>query len=609
MYESLANLFSSILQNVLKKLGFEEQPARLSKTSTFPSTLPFTPIVPPREWGIAFILPQLAKANALKQVAEELKAVKDLPAIIARCEAEGIYLNLYFDPKQASNEVLSKILYCYHTNDHLSLFQQGKRTRERVMIEFSQPNTHKEFHVGHLRNVLIGNAISNLYSFLGYSVVRANYYGDHGIHIAKTLWGFKKFYNCQIPSGVDPAEFLGEVYTRAEISNREAENTEEGKKIEEEQLAILGNILQDGTEENKLWLKTRQYFLAKFREIYEELGVKFDVEFFESEVERKGREIVKELVERGVARCETSGEYVGTIYVDFSELNAPHLGKMVLIRSDGTSLYQTKELALAKEKFTSSFKARDGSEGGIDISLYLVGSEQKLYFQQLFKILEAWGFPQAKNCKHVSYELVQLATGKMSSREGTIISYSDFLNEAKVRARRLTDERGISADKGNVSALVALGAIKYAFLKVSPDKPIIFDWNTALTFDGNSGPYIQYAYARARKLILDFIPSVPDNASLIKDGVHLTDEEIYLCRVLMDFPTKLKQALSSFAVSIICGYIYELTRAFTSFYDTCPVLSSDEPTRTFRRTLVFCFVRVLEWLASDILGIKLPEEM
>jgi len=603
MYQKVANSVTPALKQALNNLGLEPLDLRDGVSAVF------RPIDPPREWGLAFVLPRLSKIGKLPELANELSNLGILPPIVERCEAEGVYLNLYFSSRLACSQVLSDYLSFHRTGDALTALFQEQKPSQRVMIEFSQPNTHKEFHVGHLRNVLLGNAIANLYEFLGYPVVRANYYGDHGIHVAKTLWALKKLYGSQFPAEEERSAFLARLYSEAEKILREKEGTEEARRIEREQLQILAELGDESSDTYALWLQTRDICLSEFRRIYAELGVRFDVEFFESEMEKKGKAIVEELVEKGVAKREAEGQYAGTIFVDFADerFNAPHLGKMVLIRSDGTSLYQTKELALAKEKFTRSFTASDGSTGGIDISLYVVGSEQKLYFQQLFKILSGWGFPQAKNCKHIAYELVQLSTGKMSSREGTVVAYRDFIEEAVSRATKITQERGISSDKQNVARQVAFGAVKYAFLKVGTEKTIVFDWDTALSFDGNAGPYIQYAHARARKLILGFEP--PYGEPIFLSDYEPLAEEVSLCRALAGFPDKVKLAFVEHSPSILCNYLYDLTKAFTAFYDACPVLSAPDPLRTYRQVLVFVFDLVLSLVAGRILGIELPDEM
>ncbi|OGK10183.1 MAG: arginine--tRNA ligase, partial [Candidatus Riflebacteria bacterium RBG_13_59_9] len=280
----------------------------------------------------------------------------------------------------------------------------------------------------------------------------------------------------------------------------------------------------------------------------------------------------------------------------FAAHGSPELGKMVIRRSDGTTLYQTKELALAKVKL------RDHN---VDRSLHVVGSEQSLYFRQVFKILELWGFEAAAKCRHISYELVQLAGGKMSSREGTVVPYHGFVAEAEAKALALAREHGISAAPEAVAHRVALAAIKYAFLRVDTNKTIIFAWDQALSFDGNAGPYLQYAYARSNKLLADFAQDVPRLESL---DYSPEPAEAHLCRTLADFPDCAAQALSEHAPNLVANYLYDLARAFTDFYQVCPVLKAAGEVCFFRQSLVAAFNSVLS-SGALLMGMELPQEM
>jgi len=647
VYQELANRIARALSDALTGLGvsgeagiFEDRTLAGFRDATTDKEAPpvwgkgIQLIAPPRDWGITcLIAPEVASHQMVDQLVElqqklgkkkakrqfaklvnpraaelakELTARVDRAALpeFSRIEAEGIYINFYFDPRVMCERVLAEVLR------EGERYGAGSRKSERVMIEFSQPNTHKQFHIGHLRNVLIGSALANLYTFAGYPVVRANYYGDHGIHVAKALWGFKELYGARLPAGEDALSFLGRVYAEVERKLASLEGTENLAALEARHLQVLAALDDASSDYYALWQETRQWCIDSFHSIYEELGVQFDTEFFESEVQAEAQQVVAELLAKRIAQRETQGDYAGTVFVDFAELSAPELGKMVLQRSDGTTLYQTKELVLARRKFTGTFRraASDDTGGPIDTSLYVVGSEQKLYFKQIFKILEAWGFPQAHRCHHISYELVQLGGGKMSSREGTTVAYRDFVNEAIARARKLTADRGITQDTEGIAHQVALGAIKYAFLKVDPSKTIVFDWDQAFSFDGNAGPYLQYAFARAQKLIADFDPPISET-TIIPDSYQPEPQEAELCRVIADFPERSRMALAQSAPSLVANYLYELTRAFTTFYDTCPVLRAEEPVRTFRRSLVFAFVLVLTLGGRKLLGLDLPSEM
>jgi len=431
-------------------------------------------------------------------------------------------------------------------------------------------------------------------------VLRANYYGDHGIHVAKALWGYLH------PELLSEAEALlsgtepQSVYARIErLLTSDSDNSrlaEIRSTAERETGQILQQLGDSSSDVYGLWQRTRQEDLDAFKGVYSELGVRFDLEFYESEVEKLTAAIVDELLEAGIAVVEAEGEYAGTVAVDFSAHGAAELGCMVLRRSDGTTLYQTKELALAKVKF-DDYK--------VDRSLYVVGSEQSLYFRQVFEILKLWGFAAAERCQHVSYELVQLASGKMSSREGTVVPYRGFIEEAKERALSLARERGISSTPEMVASQVALGAVKYAFLRVDTNKTIMFDWEQALSFDGNAGPYLQYAFARSNKLLVDFAPNAQ---RLVQLSYTPQSAEVELCRTLADFCDCVSQALDTLAPNLIANYLYDLTRAFTDFYQSCPVLKAEGEVRLFRQSLVAGFNAVLT-IGAGILGMELPEEM
>lgn len=599
----------ALVSEAAKALGYSSLPVVLRR------------IAPPRDWGFAATLPQelaamelsdeqarleceLGKKAAKKALQEKSRALAGeiagklakeiepkLQPPIGSVVAEGGYMNFYLDGRQACAQLLAEI------SAQGESFGKGEAKGERVMVEFSQPNTHKEFHVGHLRNVLLGNAIANLYEFAGFTVLRANYYGDHGIHVAKALWGMQNPTLLEEAESIFAGAEMASVYARVErllTSKGDASRLAEIRlQAEKEIPQILRGMDDLASEANAQWRETRLRDLAEFARIYAELGLRFDVELFESEAEGLTAAIVEELLAKGIAEIAQDGEYAGTAVVDFERFGAPELGKMVIRRSDGTTLYQTKELALAKVKF---------AEYAVDRSLYVVGSEQSLYFKQVFKILEAWGFTAAPKCRHISYELVQLAGGKMSSREGTVIPYHAFIAEAKAQALELAAQRGISAETERVAELVALGAIKYAFLKVDPSKVIVFDWEQALSFDGNAGPYIQYAYARARKLLAGYA------GEALPQAHSPAEQELMLCRVMSEFPERAMMAQETHSPNLLANYLYELTRTFTDFYQACPVLKAEEAERSYRQALVKAFCAVLV-SGCRVLGIELPEEM
>jgi len=408
-----------------------------------------------------------------------------------------------------------------------------------------------------------------------------------------------------------------------------------------------------------------------FKKYFDELLVSFSSNpncwFFESTIDdtNLGQKTALELKELGIAEVDQSEKYKGTWFVDF-EIHADSpkfadaerkqirkLGRMTIYRSEkgaiqsddnseepvGRSLYQTKELGLAKYKFDL---VREKYGEDLSESHYVVGSEQKLYFEQVFAILRLWGFPNAENCRHISYELVILPEGKMSSREGTIVSYRELRDEAIRRAEEIAREKGIGAldesgriDDNKVQAIahgVAIAAIKYAMLKVTGSQQIVFNFEEALSFSGRSAPYLQYAYARAGKLVdekgvaPDFSPVTDDSkiGGLKSPATHSNNEpgrsmasplqhelhpsEIALARLLAAFPTVCREAAARFEPATLCTYLYDLATAFSEFYRDCRVLDAPAPERRFRQALTAAFRRVLR-TGFALLALPLPEEM
>lgn len=583
----------------------------------------FRSIEPPRPWGLACTVAhdlarvvvadrerdalaalskKQAKTELNRLVQDEATAVADaiakgvatdalaLPEI--ECvEAEAGYVNFYFRPSVVAHSVIDEV------RANPTGFGKGAKKGERVMVEFSQPNTHKSFHVGHLRNVAIGNAIAGLLEYDGYEVVRANYIGDIGLHVIKCLWALTMWPRAFGESKLT-GRILGDYYSLAEAKTAETSAQGGDLEVEQEWQQLFEKWDKGDPELHKLWEETRRISLSDFERIYDELGVRFDVIFYESEMERAGKEAVAELVGRGVAKVATDGEYAGATVVEIDRLvgMTDEFGALVILRKDGTSLYQTKELALAKVKF---------ERYGIDRSYYVVATEQSLYFKQVFKILEIWGFKQAAHCVHIPYELVMLKEGKMSSREGNVVLYDDLKDEALARLEAITREKGIAADVTDTARKIALAAIKFAMLNVDNNKVIVFDWEQVLNFNGMASPYIQYSYARARKLIegLDVVAFPPSI------DYRMGEAEVRLVEKVSAFPKALRLAAETSRPFVVTRYLFDLCQAFTDFYHKHRVL--DEPDahiRTVRRFAVKSFSVVIE-SAYRILGLELPEEM
>ena len=521
-------------------------------------------------------------SKALKKspqiIAKELAESLALKNPIKKMEVVGAYINFFIDDAE----------YCKEVFEALKQEDFGKpklKKKEKVMIEFCQANTHKPFHIGHFRNLCLGDALVRLWKFSGHEVVAANYPGDVGTHVAKCLWALKKFHADEQPPEKHRGEWLGLIYAEA---NSKAEQSPDYKT---EISAVLKKLEHGEHEMTKLWNETRQWCHDELNETYQEMEVDFDVFFYESEVEKPGKILVQELLKKGVAK-----ESEGAIIVD---LEPYKLDVFVILKTDGTSLYSTKDIALAKQKF---------EQFGIERSIYIVGSEQKFYFKQLFKTLELMGFKYAKDCYHLSYELVMLPEGKMSSRSGNVITFrmvyeevlAKALEEVKKRRSDWGDEKERVTARG-----IALAALKFSMLNQDNNKTIVFDIEKSLEFEGETGPYIQYVIARINSILRKHDGKVPHNPDL---SVFKDESEIKLIKLLGEFPEAVNDACYSYRPMRLCKYLIDTSQAFNEFYNKCPVLKAEESEKMARLALVNSTKKVLS-RGLSLLGIPTLEEM
>ena len=588
---------------------FTEQPAIEAKIKAYCEEhgiplipLEWKPLPFSGKWGIStsFFAAAAAEARSGKNVvvaqrAQEIAGqvknmVSDVPGI-RLVEAVKGYLNLFFDTQVYTRRLVDAVL------EQKDRFGSGPATGQRVMIEFSQPNTHKAFHVGHLRGTILGDSLCRILEFAGHELVRANYPGDMGLHVIKWLWGYLKFHNGEEPA-TDITKWMGEVYAEA------AQRIEEDPDLEAELRALYARWDQRDPEIVALWERTRKWSLEGFRQMYAALDVRFDVYYFNSQEEKPGKEIVEELIRRGIATDERSQG--GAVFVKIDEvlgLKKEQFHTAVILRSDGTALYATEDLALALHKF------RDYPD--LARSVYVVDVRQSLHFTQIFKILEIAGHPQAQKCSHVSYELVNLPGNVvMSSREGTVVLLEDLLREATTRARAEASKKNPSlteAQLESVAKAVGLGALKYPMLARENTKMVTFDWQTALDFNGQAAPYIQYAYVRC-------------NSILRKAGVDISDlqpstfnyslepAEVELIDWLSRFPSEVQRAAAEYKPLAIASIAYDIAKAFAGFYDACPVVQAELQVRLARLRLVAATRQTLS-NALALLGITAPDVM
>ncbi len=548
-------------------------------------------------WGISTSFFQLAaqegrlgkKVNVpvrAQELAECVAAALGQPAGFEKLEAVKGYLNLYFSTEEYTRQVLDTVL------NEGKEFGRGSTTGQRVMVEFSQPNTHKAFHVGHLRNVILGNSVCNILEFAGNEVVRANYIGDIGLHVIKWLWAYRKFHAGEEP-GQDKTRWMGDIYAEAD------RHYEGSKEVEAEVRALFARWDQRDPEIVALWEKTRQWSLEGFDQLYQLLGVRFDKFYFESEEEEPGKEFVKRMIEKGIARDERPA---GAVIVPLDELmgTKEKYRVLVILRSDGTSLYSTKDMPLAVRKF---------EEYHLDRSVYVIDVRQSLYTTQIFKTLELMGYDWAKNCYHLAYEIVNLPGNvTMSSRDGTVVLLDDLVREATQRALEIVKTKNPDLpeqNQGLIAKAVALGAIKYSMLSRDSTRIVTFDWDAALDFNGQAAPYIQYAYVRASSILRKVDGQLPVSTT---PAYELSPVEIQLVDLISRLPKEIQKAAGEFRPLYISNLGYDLAKAFNDFYNQCPVLQAEEPVRAVRLRIVAA-ARQAIGNCLTLLGITAPEAM
>lgn len=699
----------ALLSDILKapEYGMEKSPADL---------LPLLEAPKEKSFGdIAFPCHLLAKElrKAPPAIAAELltKAAANLNAYpaLTKVEAKGPYLNFFINSSALAASIIPDVL----TGKFLSL---RSSRGERVMVEYSQPNTHKAFHVGHVRCAALGDTLSRIFEWLGFAITPVNYIGDEGTHVAKCIWFYEKFHKGEVPSE-NKGEFLGKLYTdatalldlacltdaplpgvrAAQVTAISAHpkkadwqvatvETKDGSKqvvtaakgfkvndlvpyaapgirfgpkvvgtVEKEGVRSEGMVLSEkemglGEDNNTvpalpssakigdevaeiyrrdpksehgkpilqivgereaevskilqamesgsgyikdLWQKTREWSLDEFKDIYSWLDCRFDHYFFESEFGERGKELVRRYQQKGVFV-----ESDGAVGADLKKWN---LGFCILIKRDGTALYATRDLSLAEEKF-EKYK--------IDRSLYVVDSGQTFHFQQVFKCLELMGYSQASKCFHLGYGQVVRPEGKMSSRKGNVILFSELKNRliSKAISEFLEKYRGewSDAEIDHAAKAISLATIRYGMLKPENNSTVIFDLDEWTERSGNTGPYMLYAYTRIASILRD-VGSRKDKD--IKWDLLAHESEIDIVKKINEYPTLVQRAADSYSPHLICAYVYELAKEFSRMYKFCPVSKAEtEELKNARAALIEATGMVIEH-ALKLLGIPVLQRM
>ena len=478
-----------------------------------------------------------------------------------------------------------------------------------VMVEYSSPNTNKPLHLGHLRNILLGSSLSNILAACGNRVVKTNIVNDRGIHICKSMLAWKKFFNGATPesSGMKGDHLVGDCYVafdkhyKAQVAELVASGMDEEQAKNEAQLMKEAREMLRRWEENDpevraLWATMNGWVYAGFDESYKRMGVGFDKIYYESQTYLDGKAKVLEGLEKGLLYRKEDGSV-------WADLTGEGLDQKLLLRSDGTSVYMTQDIGTAKQRF-DDYK--------IDKMIYVVGNEQNYHFQVLSILLDRLGFSWGKDLVHFSYGMVELPEGKMKSREGTVVDADDLMAEmvttAKEVACSLGKVEGMSEKEiDDIAETVGLGALKYFLLKVDPRKNMVFNPKESIDFNGNTGPFIQYTYARIRSVLRRAEEQGLGTAEY--SAVVPNEREVALIQRLSDFPDTVAEAGRSYAPSVIANYAYDLVKEYNQFYHDCSILrEEDDAVRSLRLALSDATARTVK-TAMGLLGINVPERM
>lgn len=511
------------------------------------------------------------------KAAQRLVGKISAKGIIASTNSAGPYFNIKLKTEVLAEELIKII------NKEKEKFGFNKSGRKkRVLIEFTNVNTHKEYHVGHLRNLCYGDATARILAANGYTSIPVSYINDFGIHVAKTLWAYLEFYQKkELPN--NKGKFLGEVYAR---SNKEAKKDQTAKQMIE---LIMRRIESRQGDEYKLWQETREWSIEQFAKIYQEMNVSLDHTYYESEFIDEGRKKVIELLKQGILK-----QSQGAVIADLEEYG---LGVLVVLRSDGTATYPVADIPLAIAKM-EKYK--------FDKSLYVVDVRQSLYFKQLFKILSLMGYQG--QLIHLGFNFVKLPMGMMSSRSGNIISYEDLREQMFIKAKEETAKRHSDwSDKKiiSVSNVLTTSAIRFEMIKTGALQEIIFDTEKALHFQGFTAAYIQYTYARLQSILKKAGKINPRNIDLSK---LKEQKEHALLLSLAKYQEVVKRAGKKYDASEIAKYVYDLAQQLNDYYHNQPILKAEEKIKICRLKLILSASQVIK-NALDLLGIKVVDEM
>ena len=562
---------------------------------------------------VVFPLLKISRKKPADTAAEIGQWLCDNTKLISAYNAVAGFLNLVIAPAQ-----WVALLEEINANEHYGI-QHPTNESPLVMIEYSSPNTNKPLHLGHVRNNLLGWALANVVEANGNRVVKTNIVNDRGIHICKSMLAWLKFGNGETPqsSGKKGDHLIGDYYVafdkhyRAEVAELKAKYVAEGKGEEEaEEMAKKNSPLMqeahdmlvkweaNDPEVRALWRKMNEWVYAGFDETYKALGVSFDKIYYESDTYLEGKEKVEEGLSKGIFFRKEDGSV-------WADLTAEELDEKLLLRADGTSVYMTQDIGTAKLRF---------QDFPINKMIYVVGNEQNYHFQVLSILLDKLGFEWGKSLVHFSYGMVELPNGKMKSREGTVVDADDLVAGMIAQARQTVEAAGKFDDmtedeKAEVARIVGMGALKYFLLKVDARKNMLFNPEESIDFNGNTGPFIQYTYARIRSILRKAADAGIQLPAQLPTDVELSTKEEEIVQHIADFAAVIRQAGSEYQPAAVANYCYELVKEYNQFYHDFSILrETDAKKQAFRLVLSLNVAKVVR-LGMGLLGIEMPERM
>ena len=583
------------LSELVEQFVFEQFKVRLSKVDFVPTKKEF-------EGDITIVL-----FSMLKEVRADLS---ELATLIGEHlsthsdEVEGYSVVKGFLNLSLSNTYLVNLFAAICTEKN---FGNLETTAKTYMVEYSSPNTNKPLHLGHIRNNVLGYAVANILQAAGNKVIKTQIINDRGIHICKSMVAWLKYGEGETPqsTGLKGDHLVGKFYVIIDKVYKEQQEALKREGLSDDMAAKQAPIFIEAQEMLRkweaqdletiaLWNRMNQWVYSGFNETYTNLGVHFDKLYYESDTYLLGRDIIEE----GLLKKVFYKKPDNSVWADLTDAG---LDEKLVLRSDQTAVYMTQDLGTAVQRVVD-FPEIDGM-------VYTVGNEQDYHFKVLFILLQRLGYPWASNLHHLSYGMVDLPSGKMKSREGTVVDADDLMVEMAETARTIASELGkldgfSDQEKQQLFHQIGLGALKYFILKVDPKKRILFDPEASVDFQGNTGPFIQYTYARIRS-----IARKVNQETITASPVNIEEKERALILSLVQYPDTIRQAAEMLSPALIANYLYELVKQFNSMYQQLPILgATDEEVKSFRVALTLKVGEVIRH-ASNLLGIEVPERM